>query len=179
MKGSRTKKTNTMQEGTLIVAVDIGMVTNHGYCTAADGRSTKTFSFDNTREGLDTFWSMILASKARFQCTEVIVGYESTGPYGEPLIHYLKQKPVRIVQVNPMHTKKMKEINDNSPLKTDRKDPRVIADIIRLGHALSVVIPDGDAAYLRRLNNARERHNKERTALLNPKNAFEIGIPIE
>jgi|SRR5208283_4739113 len=167
MKGSRTKKTNTMQEGTLIVAVDIGMVTNHGYCTAADGRSTKTFSFDNTREGLDTFWSMILASKARFQCTEVIVGYESTGPYGEPLIHYLKQKPVRIVQVNPMHTKKMKEINDNSPLKTDRKDPRVIADVIRLGHALSVVIPEGDAAYLRRLNNARERHVKERTALLN------------
>ena len=156
-----------MQEGTLIVAVDIGMVTNHGYCTAADGRSTKTFSFDNTREGLDTFWSMILASKARFQCTEVIVGYESTGPYGEPLIHYLKQKPVRIVQVNPMHTKKMKEINDNSPLKTDRKDPRVIADVIRLGHALSVVIPEGDAAYLRRLNNARERHVKERTALLN------------
>ncbi len=167
MKESRAKKTNTIQQGTLIVAVDIGMVTNHGYCTSADGRSTKTFSFDNKREGLDTFWSMILASKARFQCTEVIVGYESTGPYGEPLIHYLKQKPARIVQVNPMHTKKMKEINDHSPLKTDRKDPRVIADVIRLGHALSVVIPEGDAAYLRRLNNARERHVKERTALLN------------
>jgi len=167
MKESRAKKTKTIHEGTLIVAVDIGMVNNHGYCTSADGRSTKTFSFDNTREGLDTFWSMILASKARFQCTEVIVGYESTGPYGEPLIHCLKQKPVRIVQVNPVHTKKMKEINDNSPLKTDRKDPRVIADVIRLGHALSVVIPEGDAAYLRRLNNARERHVKERTALLN------------
>jgi transposase len=66
-----------------------------------------------------------------------------------------------------MHTKKMKELNDNSPLKTDDKDPRVIADIIRLGHALSVVIPEGDAAYLRRLNNARERHIGEHTALLN------------
>lgn len=172
MKGSRTKKVNMIQEGTLIVAVDIGMVSNHGYCTAADGRSTKTFSFDNTREGLDTLWSMILESKSRFQCTEVIVGYESTGPYGEPLIHYLKQKPVTIVQVNPMHTKKMKEINDNSPLKTDRKDPRVIADVIRLGHALSVVIPEGDAAYLRRLNNARERHVKERTSLLNQLQQF-------
>lgn len=172
MKGSRAKKANTIQEGTLIVGVDIGMVSNHGYCTAADGRSTKTFRFDNTREGLDTFWSMILASKTRFQCTEVIVGYESTGPYGEPLIHSLKQKPVTIVQVNPLHTKKMKEINDNSPLKTDRKDPRVIADVIRLGHALSVVIPEGDAADLRRLNNARERHVKERTALLNQLQQF-------
>jgi len=115
---------------------------------------------------------MVLASKTRFQCTEVIVGYESTGPYGEPLIHYLRQQPVTIVQVNPLHTKRMREINDNSPLKTDRKDPRVIADVIRIGHALSVVVPEGDAAYLRRLNNARERHVRERTALLNQLQQF-------
>jgi len=172
MKGVRTKKVNTIKEGTLIVAVDIGMVSNHGCCVAADGRSTKTFRFDNTREGLDTLWNMVLASKTRFQCTEVIVGYESTGPYGEPLIHYLRQQPVTIVQVNPLHTKRMREINDNSPLKTDRKDPRVIADVIRIGHALSVVVPEGDAAYLRRLNNARERHVRERTALLNQLQQF-------
>jgi transposase len=66
-----------------------------------------------------------------------------------------------------MHTKRVKEINDNSPLKTDDKDPRVLADIILLGHSLSIVIPEGDAAYLRRLNNSRERHVGERTALLN------------
>jgi transposase len=72
-----------------------------------------------------------------------------------------------MVQVNPMHTRKMKEVNDNSPLKPDGKDPRVIADIIRLGRALSIVVPEGDAAYLRRLNNARERHVGEQTALLN------------
>jgi len=97
----------------------------------------------------------------------VLVGYESTGPYAEPFVHYLSHKGVKIVQVNPMHTKKMKEVNDNSPLKTDDKDPRVIADIIRLGHALTLVVPEGEAAYLRRLNNARERHVGEQTALLN------------
>jgi len=110
---------------------------------------------------------MIMISKNRFKCNEVIVGYESTGPYGEPMLHYLMKKPVRIAQVNPMHTKKVKEINDNSSLKTDDKDPRVIADIIKLGRALSIVIPEGDAAYLRRLNNSRERHVRERTALYN------------
>ena len=76
-------------------------------------------------------------------------------------------KPVTMVQVNPLHTKRLKEVNDNSPRKTDEKDPRVIGDVLRLGHALSVVVPEGDAAYLRRLNNARERHVGERTALLN------------
>jgi transposase len=162
-----TGKGKVLKDGTLIVAVDIGMEVNWGYCTTLDGRSTKSFKFDNTREGLDTLWGMIMTSRDRFQCNEAVVGYESTGPYGEPLVHYLMKKPVRVVQVNPMHTKRVKEINGNSPLKTDEKDPRVIADLLRWGHALSVVIPEGDAAYLRRLNNARERHVRERTALVN------------
>ena len=167
MRGLRTKGVKAVNEATLVVTVDVGMTSNTGYCTTVDGRDIKPFKFDNTREGLDRFWGMIVASKTRFHCGEVMVGYESTGPYAEPLVHYLMHKPVTIVQVNPMHTKRIKEINDNSPLKTDDKDPRVIADVLRLGHVLSVVVPEGDAAYLRRLNNARERHVGERTALLN------------
>ncbi len=156
-----------VREGTLIATVDIGLNSNVGYCTTLDGRSSKTFKFNNTREGFEKFWGMTIANKNRFGCDEVIVGYESTGPYAEPLVHYLGDKPVKMVQVNPMHTKKMKEVQDNSPLKTDDKDPRVIADIIRLGRVLTIIVPEGDAAYLRRLNNARERHVGERTALLN------------
>jgi transposase len=147
--------------------VDIGLTINTGYCTTLDGRDTKPFRFDNTREGFEKFWCLTMANKNRFGCDEVVVGYESTGPYAEPLMHYLAHKGVKIVQVNPMHTKKMKEVNDNSPLKTDDKDPRVIADIIRLGRALTIVVPEGEAAYLRRLNNARERHVGEQAALLN------------
>jgi transposase len=167
MKGLRAKRVKTVKEGTLIATVDIGLTTNTGYCTTLDGRDTKPFRFDNTKEGFEKFWCMTIASKNRFGCDEVLVGYESTGPYAEPLVHYLANKQVKIVQVNPMHTKKMKEVNDNSPLKTDDKDPRVIADIIRLGHALTIIVPEGEAAYLRRLNNARERHVGEQTALLN------------
>ena len=167
MKGLRAKRENMVREGTLIATVDVGLASNVGYCTTLDGRSTKTFRFGNTREGFEKFWGMTIASKKRFECNEVLFGYESTGPYAEPLVHYLANKPVKMVQVNPMHTKKMKEVNDNSPLKTDDKDPRVIADIIRLGRVLTIIVPEGDAAYLRRLTNARERHVGERTALLN------------
>jgi transposase len=167
MRGLRAKRVRMVNEGTLIATVDIGITNNTGYCTTLDGRDSKSFSFDNTKEGFEKFWGMTIASKNRFGCDEVLVGYESTGPYAEPLVHYLANRQVKIVQVNPMHTKKMKEVNDNSPLKTDDKDPRVIADIIRLGRALSIVVPEGDAAYLRRLNNARERHVGEQTALLN------------
>ena len=167
MKKTGTGKIGRVKEDTLIVTIDIGLEMNRGYCTTTDGRDIKPFRFDNTRAGLDRLWSMIVVNKNRFRCDEVIVGYESTGPYGEPIGHYLSKKPVTVVQVNPMHTKRVKEINDNSPLKTDDKDPRVLADIILLGHSLSVVIPEGDAAYLRRLNNSRERHVGEQTALLN------------
>ena len=167
MRGLRAKRVRTIKEGTLIATIDIGMTSNTGYCTTTDGRDIKPFRFNNTREGLDKFWDMVAINKNRFACDGVVVGYESTGPYAEPLVHYLRNKPVKIVQINPMHTKRMKEVNDNSPLKTDDKDPRVIADIIRLGHALTVIVPEGHAAYLRRRNNARERHIRERTALLN------------
>ncbi len=152
MRGLRTKRIRTVKEGTLIATVDIGLSTNTGYCTTIDGRDIKVFKFGNTKEGFEKFWHMIVAAQNRFKCTGVIVGYESTGPYAEPLVHYLMDKPVSIVQVNPLHTKRLKEVNDNSPGKTDDKDSRVIADIIRLGRALSIVVPEGDAAYLRRLN---------------------------
>jgi transposase len=167
MRGARVKRVKTVKERTLIAMVDIGLTSNTGYCTTLDERDTKPFKFDNTNEGFEKFWYMAMASKSRFGCDEVVVGYESTGTYAEPLVHYLAHKQVKIDQFNPMHAKKMKEVNDNSPLKTDEKNPRVIADIIRLGHALTIIVPEGEAAYLRRLNNARERHVGEQTALLN------------
>jgi hypothetical protein len=70
-----------VKEGTLIATVDVGMTSNTGYCTTLDGRSNKSFRFDNTKEGFEKFWCMTIASKNRFGCDEVLVGYESTGPY--------------------------------------------------------------------------------------------------
>jgi transposase len=98
---------------------------------------------------------------------ELVVAVESTGPYAEPLLHFLKNRGVRLVQVNPFHTRRLKELQGNSPSKTDHKDPKVIADIVELGHALTVVIPENASAELRRLTQARERSIQRRTALLN------------
>ena len=114
------------------------------------------------------FWERISSAARTHGLEEIIIGFESTGPYMEPLAQFLKdKKSVRLVQVNPMHTKRLKELPGNSPLKTDRKDPKVIADIIELGHALTVVIPEGPAADLRRLTQGRERTIESRTRLFN------------
>lgn len=167
MNKIETKKQRIVNAKTLIVAIDIGKTTDTGYCRCPSGKDIKTFEFSNNAEGFKKLWDRICWMKMSHHLEEVVVGFESTGAYGEPLVHYLRQKPVKLVQVNPMHTKRMKELEGNSPGKTDRKDPKVIADIIGLGHALSVVIPEGPAAELRRLTLARERSIRRRTALYN------------
>jgi transposase len=167
VKKSEPKKLKVVNEKTLIVTIDIGKVVNMGYCRCPDRTEVKPFKFHNNREGFNKFWGCVSEIKAAKALEEIIVGLESTGAYGEPLMHYLQDKPVRLVQVNPMHTKKLKELQGNSPNKTDNKDPKVIADIIELGHALTVVIPRGTAAELRRLTQARERSIQRRTALFN------------
>lgn len=128
----------------------------------------KPFDFWNNGRGFCEFWERVSSAAKRQDLEEIIVGFESTGPYMEPLAQFLRSKKgVRLVQVNPMHTKRVKELQGNSPLKTDRKDPKVIADIIELGHALTVVIPEGPAAELRRLTQSRERTIGSRTRLFN------------
>lgn len=167
MKKIEAKKLKAVNSKTLIVTIDIGKTTPMGYCRCPDRSEVKPFEFHNNRAGFTKLWECIVKTKQAKGLEEVVVGYESTGSYAEPLIHFLKDKPVRLVQVNPLHTKKLKELQGNSPNKTDRKDPKIIADIIELGHALTVVIPEGAAAELRRLFQARERSMKRRTALFN------------
>ena len=163
----QTKKTLGVNHKSLIVAVDIGKKTNMGYYRFSHKRGCKPFPFGNHARGFGLFWDRISQVQRQNHLDEIIVGFESTGSYGVPLMHFLHRKGVKLVQVNPMHTKRLKELTGNSPNKTDRKDPKVIADIIELGHALTVIVPEGSAAELRRLTQGRERNVRRRTGLLN------------
>jgi len=164
---SRTQKVKKVNPRTMIVAVDIGKGFHVGYFRAPNGEEGKPFLFANSAKSFNEFWDSVYEFFRNHDLEEIVVGFESSGPYAEPLFHYLRKKPVTLVQVNPFHTKRVKELTGNSPNKTDRKDPRVIADVISLGHALTLVVPKGPAAHLRRLTQARERGMKRRTAALN------------
>jgi len=167
MKDVNTKKLKRVNGRTLIVAVDIGKVKHTGYWRFPDGTEIKPFEFFNNGRGFQEFWDGVCQAKKGHTIEEVVIGFESTGSYAEPLLHFLRKREVRLVQVNPFHTKRLKELQGNSPNKTDHKDPKVIADIMELGHALTVIIPEGKAAELRRLTNAREKSIQRRTVLLN------------
>lgn len=164
----KPKRTKSVNQNVLIATIDGGKDRHYGYYRCPDGTDCKAFEFWNNGRGFHEFWERISSAARAHGFEEIIIGFESTGPYMEPLALFLRSKKgVRLVQVNPMHTKRLKELTGNSPLKTDRKDPKVIADIIELGHALTVVIPEGPAAELRRLTQARERTTVSRTRLVN------------
>jgi len=163
----KAKKHDFVNGRTLLVAVDLGKTSNMGYCRCPNRVEVKPFEFSNNRRGFQKLSDCIWKVKAANHLEEVVVGIESTGAYGEPLVHYLSERDVSVVQVNPLHTKRLKELQGNSPGKTDRKDPKIIADIMELGHALTVVIPEGISAELRRLTHARERALERRTVFYN------------
>lgn len=165
--GIKAKKVKRINKKTMVATFDIGKNVHYGYFRAPDGQERKAFRVYNARKSFKQLWAEICRFKRDHQLEQVVVGFESTGPYAEPLFHFLRKKPVKLVQVNPVHTKRVKELSGNSPNKTDKKDPRVIADVICLGHALTLVVPQGAAAHLRRLTQARERALTGRTATIN------------
>ncbi len=167
MKSTKTKKIKIINEKTMIVTLDIGKVAHYAYFRAPNGKDIEPFRFYNFRKGFERFLKELCQFKTEHKLEDVVVGFESTGPYAEPLFHYLREKPVKLVQINPVHSKRLKELTGNSPNKNDKKDPRVIADVISLGHALTLIVPEGPAAQLRRLTQARERALKRRTASVN------------
>jgi transposase len=167
MRIIKTQKVKTINEKTLIVALDIGKKIHYGYFRTPNNQDIKPFRIYNTGKSFNKFWKRLCSFKSEHMLDQVVIGFESTGPYAEPITNYLRKKPVTLVQVNPMHTKRIKELTGNSPNKTDEKDPRVIADVMSLGHSLTVVVPEGAAAQLRRLAHARERAIVRRTAMNN------------
>jgi transposase len=65
------------------------------------------------------------------------------------LAYYLKAQEIRVVLVNPMHVKKSKELDDNSPTKNDTKDAKVIAQLIKDGRYSEPTLPEATYAELR------------------------------
>ena len=145
-----------LNEKTLLVTADVGKFENYCYARTPKGEELEPFKFHNTGLGFRMVYGIIEVFRKRHNLVKTVFGIESTGNYGEPLVHYMKKRGIQMVQVNPLHTKKVKEMRGNSPNKNDKKDPKVIADIISLNNGLTIVIPEGPAAELDRLVHLRE-----------------------
>ena len=157
MKSTQNKKIEQVKESTMIVGIDIG--SEKHYFRAFDWRgielTKKPVPFSNSMEGFNIFHSAVLELMNKNQLTEALVGFEPTGHYWFNLGQFMSDKNIKFVMVNPHHVHKTKEMDDNSPSKNDRKDPRVIANLVKDGRYFYTYMPTGVYAELRNLSNRR------------------------
>ena len=98
---------------------------------------------------------------------KVYVGCEPTGHYWFNFAQYVKQSGMMLVLVNPYYVKQTKELDDNSPTKSDRKDPKTIVKLVSEGRYTYPYMPEGIYADLRQAVSSRDRIVKELNALTN------------
>lgn len=172
MKNRTNQRLEEITVNTLIVGVDVAKSLQWARFVNYRGMEVgKTTSFQNDKSGFEN-----IVSKIKGVCndkifkepfTKVIIGMEPTGHYWKPLANYLVKQGFMVVGVNPYHTKKSKELDDNSPTKCDKKDAITIARLIKDGRYFDPYLPQDIYAELRVLTNARINILKRNNSLKN------------
>ena len=157
---------------TLIVGVDIAKTTHWARFTDYRGVEVgKAVKFKNTSVGFEAIVARIEqvrnSKPPQKAYDEVIIGMEPTGHYWKAFAHYLMEAGYRVVGVNPYHTKKAKEFDDNSPTANDKKDAITIARLIKNGSFFEPYLPTDIYAEMRVLANSRESVMKRNNAVKN------------
>ena len=169
MNYTQNQKISQVTETTLIVGVDIGSETNFARVFNWRGQelSKKVFRFSNSLEGFQSFLTYLNTYMTIASAKQVIVGCEPPGHYWFNLARYLEENNIKLALVNPYHVKQIKELDDNSPKKTDLKDPKTIAKLVVDGRYSYPYLPEGIYADLREAVSSRERIVKELNAITN------------
>jgi len=149
---------------TIIVGVDIAKKEHWARITDYRGVDlVKPVKVQNNEESFERLMARIEKIRIDKGCEKVMIGLEPSGHYWKAFGWYLylhQSNPV-LVGVNPYHTKQAKELDDNSPTKSDKKDALIIAHLVRDGRYFDVYLPEGAYAELRVLCNERKRLQKQ------------------
>jgi len=154
---------------TLVVGIDIAKEWQWARFVDCRGiECGKAMHFRNDRTGFEAILTKIHQISKENSFANAIVGMEPTGHYWKAMANYLmKQEHIRVVLVNPYHTKKAKELDDNSQTKSDKKDALTIARLVKDGRYSEAYLPHDVYADLRALTTARNSVNRQKTALEN------------
>ena len=105
MKTSKRKKVTIVNGKTLIVALDIHKDAHSGYVRTPGNEELEPFPVQNSGYGFKKLWKKICCFQKKHGLDEIMIGFESSGPYAEPLCNFFRKKPVKLVQINPMHAR--------------------------------------------------------------------------
>ena len=168
MKRTQNEKILQIKNDTLVVGVDIAKTWH--YARAFDNRGIelgKLLRFENSAQGFVLFDAWVQEIQQKHGMTEAIVGFEPTAHYWFNLGDHLKARGHKLAILNPYHVKCARELDDNTPSKSDQKDPKTIAMLVKDGRYRDVYIPDGSYQELRELVRERERIQERLGSLSN------------
>lgn len=168
MNFNTNQKINQVTEKTLVIGIDIAKKKHFACAIDERGRVLqKSFPFSQSREGFDGFYEKVLALRATYGKSEILVGFEPTGHYWMNLAAYLTLYGIPFVMVNPHHVNRSKELDDNLQTKNDQKDALVIARLLRDGRFSYPRILEGVEAELRNGATLRSKIQEDLNALQN------------
>ncbi|WP_027622335.1 IS110 family transposase [Acetivibrio clariflavus] len=168
MKYTQNEKIMQIKETTLIIGIDVDSEKHYARAFSfRDVEYGKLLIFNNSAEGFAKLKECTGKIAETEGFTEVILGMEPTGHYWFNLAENTMKSGMRIVLVNPHHVKKSKELDDNNPTKSDRKDPKTIAMLVKDGRYIEPYIPEGIYKELRSAMDSRWRLVKEISAVKN------------
>lgn len=168
-KFGKNEKLSFVSDDMLIVGCDVGSDTHYVRAIDTRGRelSKSAFPFSNTLEGFQGLMDWATKLAASNDKEQIILGLEPTGHYWFCLATWLIGNGISVVQVNPYAVKQTKEVEDNSQLKDDRKDPKLIANLVKDGNFGMPYLPEKLYADIRRLSMLRDQINEDRIRDLN------------
>lgn len=156
LKERLNEKLQAITFSTLVVGIDIAK--KNQWARFVDCRGIehgKALKFENNKNGFEKILATIFELCKMEDFTNVVIGMEPTGHYWKPLANYLLKQGIIVVLVNPYHTKKSKELDDNSQTKSDIKDALTIAKLVKDGRYFETYLPHDIYAELRGLTATR------------------------
>ncbi len=168
-KFAKNDKLSFISDEMLIVGCDIGSEIHYIRAIDTRGRefSREAYAFSNSAEGFENARTWMLNLAVENDKKQIVLGLEPTGHYWFALAVWMVSKGVSVVQVNPYAVKQSKEIEDNSQLKDDRKDPKLIANLVKDGNYGMPYLPEKVYADMRRLSMFRDQLTEDRIRNIN------------
>lgn len=168
-KFDKNAKLTFISDDMLILGCDVGSETHYLRAIDTRGRelSKSAFPFSNSSEGFQSAKEWAVEISASNNKKQIVMGLEPTGHYWFCLATWMIANGISVVQVNPYAVKQTKEVEDNSQLKDDTKDPKLIANLVKDGNFGMPYLPEKLYAELRRLSMFRDQLNEDRIRSLN------------
>lgn len=163
MNYKQNMRLNQLTDQTLIIGIDVAK--EFHVARAQDIRGLefgKPIKFENSLSGYQEFERWIREIRLAEDKQRVIIGMEPTGHYWLNIARYLKNREGYIVvTVNPMHVKKIKELDDNNQTKTDKKDAKIVAQLVKDARYSTPNLLEGKYEELRNAKNLRQVITKD------------------